>query len=53
MEREQLLLWIPIYMSVLLGFDIRPEPPPCSSQRVKAEVAEHTYVHTRIHKDVD
>lgn len=40
-------------MSVLTGVEIRPEPPSCASQRVKAEVAEHTYVHTHMHNGVD
>lgn len=44
METEQLLLWIPIYMSVFIEFEIRPETQPCESHRVKAEVAERTHI---------
>jgi len=40
-------------MSVLTWLEIRPEQPPSMSQRVKAEVGEHTYVRTHIHNDVD
>jgi len=40
-------------MSVFTGFEIRPKPPPRESHRVKAEVAEHTYVRTHVHNDVD